>query len=329
VIRSATPIPQHSFTNTETRDALEHTLRISGWRDTGYEHVGRQPFHAHLVELCLWPLQIILERMDQSCVYRGGPWTGGLTFLSKLTSNGELYCSGRRIDDTSIAVFPWDFSNSASLSGKAHSVLIVVDQDALADHARSVFDIDIMPAMLRRGRSITDASTVSAFQRCALTLLDDLSMRPELLDSESYRTATRAHLLNMLVSLLDSGTAARPLSPPSTRSYVLEKADEYMYAKIADPLDISELCESIRVSPRTLRYSFEEMVGVSPTHYLQALRLGRVRRELLQLRSATQIRCIAERHGFAHMGRFAQAYADAFGELPSHTCRRARNLSSA
>jgi AraC family ethanolamine operon transcriptional activator len=291
--------------------------------------VGRQPFHAHLVELCLWPLQIILERMDQPCVYRGGPWTGALTFLSKLTSDGDLYCSGRRIVDKSIAVFPWDFSNSASLSGGAHSVLIVVDEDALGDHARNVFGVDIVPAMPRRGLSITDANTVEAFQHCTLTLLDELSKRPELLDSESYRNTTRTHLLNMLVSLLDSGTAAKPLSPPSTRSYVLEKADEYMYKKIADPLDISDLCESIRVSPRTLRYSFEELVGVSPTHYLQALRLGRVRRELVQLRGCTQIRCIAERHGFAHMGRFAQAYADAFGELPSDTCRRARSRSSA
>jgi AraC-like DNA-binding protein len=58
--------------------------------------------------------------------------------------------------------------------------------------------------------------------------------------------------------------------------------------------------------------------------YVRRHRLERVREELLSLDPAAGVTVtdVALRHGFAHTGRFAAAYRERFGELPSATMRR-------
>jgi AraC family ethanolamine operon transcriptional activator len=324
MVQAVQPIPSGSFATTETCDGVAHARCLSGWRDSHYEHVGRQPFRGRIAELCLWPVQIIYERVEQPCVYRGIPWAGGLMFLSKLAADGDIYCNGRRINEGTVTIFPWNFTSSAFLRGPACNVAIAVDERALADHARSILNQEISVSALRRSLSVTRAESVEMFEHTAMSIIGELTASPGLINEESYRTTIRQRLLDVLVQVLDAGiAAARQLAPPSPRSYIVERAARYMDTRLADPLQMSDICEAIRVSPRTLRYSFEEMVGVSPTQYLLAVRLSRVRRDLLHAGASSRINRIAERHGFAHMGRFAQFYSDAFGERPSDTARRA------
>jgi AraC family ethanolamine operon transcriptional activator len=93
---------------------------------------------------------------------------------------------------------------------------------------------------------------------------------------------------------------------------------QFMEAKIADPISIRDVCATVRVCPRTLRYSFEHVLGITPTHYLRAARLNRVRRELV-CGSSESVQSIAARWGFWHMGRFASYYRRTFSEYPSNT----------
>ena len=90
------------------------------------------------------------------------------------------------------------------------------------------------------------------------------------------------------------------------------------------PISLADISAALRVCPRTLRYSFEHVLGISPTRYLLATRLNRVRRELASTGTTSSIQCIASRAGFWHMGRFAQYYRETFGELPSQTCGQDR-----
>jgi AraC-like DNA-binding protein len=77
------------------------------------------------------------------------------------------------------------------------------------------------------------------------------------------------------------------------------------------------------VSVRALHTAFQERLGTTPMAYVRAMRLDRVRAELL--RSDPQevlVTDVAMRYGFVHLSRFAQQYRDRFGELPSATLRR-------
>jgi AraC family ethanolamine operon transcriptional activator len=132
----------------------------------------------------------------------------------------------------------------------------------------------------------------------------------------------------MLLSVVaPGGESADRLPRPSTRAYIVDRAVEFMDARLSQPLVPADICEALRVSPRTLRYSFEEIVGVSPMRYLLARRLNAARGDLMQQGSMGTVEEVAVRWGFWHMSRFAHFYRLTFGERPSETWRAARFTS--
>ena len=91
----------------------------------------------------------------------------------------------------------------------------------------------------------------------------------------------------------------------------------------SQPLYITEICKTIRVSDTTLEVCCQEQLGIGPKRYLLLRRLHLARRALREAsRGATTVTDIATRYGFWHFGRFAGEYRSLFGESPSATLRR-------
>jgi len=81
-----------------------------------------------------------------------------------------------------------------------------------------------------------------------------------------------------------------------------------------------EICKAIRVSNRTLTTCCNETLGMGPHRYLKLRQLHLARRALrLADPTARTVTEIATEHGFWDLGRFAAAYRELFGELPSVT----------
>jgi AraC-like DNA-binding protein len=80
-------------------------------------------------------------------------------------------------------------------------------------------------------------------------------------------------------------------------------------------------------SERRIRAAFKEMTGVSPMSYMRARALHEVRRELVS-GAAESVTDTAFRWGFTELGRFARAYREQYGELPSATLRTAKHRFS-
>ena len=88
-------------------------------------------------------------------------------------------------------------------------------------------------------------------------------------------------------------------------------------------LTIPQICQTIGVSERTLRYAFNEKISMSPKQYLSTLRLNRFRSDLLAADPHnTAISTVAAWHGFHHIGQLAIDYRNMFDELPSKTVKR-------
>ncbi len=105
---------------------------------------------------------------------------------------------------------------------------------------------------------------------------------------------------------------------------IYRRARDYLHHALADGISITEVCREVGVSRRSLEGTFRSVVGVSPAHYVRALQLNRIRRDLLSRESAElSIGVIAARHGIWHWSRLAVYYRALFGELPSDTRRRA------
>ena len=89
-----------------------------------------------------------------------------------------------------------------------------------------------------------------------------------------------------------------------------------------EPPTIEEVCRAAETSRRTLNYAFSERFDVTPKQYLLAVRMQRVRRDLVLAAPANKVSEIAANWGFWHMGKFAADYRRQFGELPSQTLKR-------
>jgi AraC-like DNA-binding protein len=92
-------------------------------------------------------------------------------------------------------------------------------------------------------------------------------------------------------------------------------------------ITVEQMLSVAGVSERSLYNLFERHMTSSPQHYIRQRKLERVRALLSD--PASRVRNVTEAaldYGFLNPGRFAQAYHQSFGELPSHTFRRHRKV---
>ena len=106
-----------------------------------------------------------------------------------------------------------------------------------------------------------------------------------------------------------------------TPSLRLRPVIEFMERNAGASLSPRSVARAGYMSVRTLHTTFHNELGTSVMAYLRAIRLDRVRGELLHGGPHRQVTEVAMRWGFSHPSRFAQQYRDRFGELPSQTLR--------
>jgi len=107
----------------------------------------------------------------------------------------------------------------------------------------------------------------------------------------------------------------------STQSYIVRKSQEIALENDDDVLTVLDLCHRLKISRRTLQYSFQNIAGTTPTAYLRSIRLNAVRRFLMTTPATIRIGEAAAQFGFCHFGRFSSYYQQHFHELPSQTPR--------
>jgi AraC family ethanolamine operon transcriptional activator len=226
--------------------------------------------------------------------------------------------------DNVLVTHNWDAVSRAAASGSVECVLIAVDAGFLEQYSERILGQRLFANKRNVLISSSDPAAVTQFRDTVLDLLRDVVNEPGLLMHDHTRLPLQDRIVTMLLEVLGPDTSAAARLPRrTTRAYVVDRAMEFMEARLAQPVAVGDVCAALRVSPRTLRYSFEEIVGVSPTRYLLARRLNGARRDLLQSGPSGTVEEIALRWGFWHMSRFAYFYRLTFGERPSETCRRA------
>ncbi|WP_229071324.1 AraC family transcriptional regulator [Actinoplanes sp. DH11] len=101
------------------------------------------------------------------------------------------------------------------------------------------------------------------------------------------------------------------------------RAVEAVHEEPERAFTVADLAAIAGLSVRSLQEGFRRHVGCAPMAYLQQIRLTRAREALLDGDPARiTVAAVAHRWGFAHLGRFASAYRERFGESPSETLRQ-------
>lgn len=128
----------------------------------------------------------------------------------------------------------------------------------------------------------------------------------------------------LLLRLLLAGQERADPAPSRTtvRPASVRHAAAFIAANLTAPLTLADIAAAAGVPERTLHDAYCRFEGTSPMRSLRNLRLDRVRAELLAGRDDAGVTGVALAAGFTHLGRFAQAYAERFGERPSDALRR-------
>ena len=129
-------------------------------------------------------------------------------------------------------------------------------------------------------------------------------------------------ILLTLLKYLDSSSQIIYKNPSKKRDTALNQAVELIHGLEDLCCTVGQLCAYTNVSERTLEYAFQERYQISPSEYIKANRLHKVRHELLTSKGETlPISTLAGKYGFWHMGQFASDFKKHFGKLPRETVR--------
>lgn len=140
--------------------------------------------------------------------------------------------------------------------------------------------------------------------------------------SDASRLAAQTELAHALLDLFPWRAVAVPATIRTERARRLRLAVEYVHAYVEQAIGPDDIAAAAEMHPRTLQQQMREHLGASPTAYVRAVRLDRVRQDLLSAERGTHVADVARHWGFGNLGRFSAAYLDRFGEYPRETLRR-------
>jgi AraC-like DNA-binding protein len=143
---------------------------------------------------------------------------------------------------------------------------------------------------------------------------------PPVLAAELEHGVLSSLLLGQRHNYTDAIFSAQALPSPRVVRRVIELIDEAP----GTAFTIADLASFAGVSERSLHAAFRRQLGTSPMSYVRRRRLEQAHEELLTLdrSEGAKVTDVALRYGFTHTSRFAAAYRERFGELPSDTLRR-------
>lgn len=160
-----------------------------------------------------------------------------------------------------------------------------------------------------------------ALLQLLLTYVEPDPSSPSSLNAPMVRQLEETALLILLNE--HEHTYSQELHSPAPWAPVhVRRAEAFIRTHAGEPLGLSDIAEAVEVSIRTLTQGFREFRNTTPMNFLKDLRLEGAHSDLRSASPGTTVAEVALRWGCSHLGRFAAAYRQRFGETPSETLRR-------
>jgi len=316
---SGRPTFRYATATHQARDPWTHSNASVGWAHA-YHQLQAGPFEGLIREVWLGPIQVVYETVDGGFRYQGHPWIGSRVFFSYVSDQFNRFYDCCPVAGDTIVSHRWDAVENVISPRSIRLAVIAIDEKFLAEQFAHVFDSGKRGAELANITTTCDPRAVAKFQNCVLEVVRQAQETPQIIDKPMARAELRAKVIETMSEVIaDCIGDPGGLPPPPTRAYIVKRATDIMMSRISDPIFPTEVAGEIGVCPRTLRYSFEAVLGVSPATFLLSVRLNGVRRDLAKRNNNLSIQAVATRWGFPYMSHFSRYYKRAFGERPSET----------
>lgn len=310
---------------TITTDADDHAAGLQHWQQE-YQQLSGGCFKGVLNEVWFGNIQMFREQTNQVVHETGSAWEGSRTVGIPMAIEGDdgLFCGSRFNRDTVLTL-----GNSDPLDFRTPKMLdilgVTVDAVVMNTYGQEIWRVNIEDKL--RGPSVLTPNTeaINQSREFMRLMMSNILTMPRILNYPQIRKGVEQEIYNNLITLIGGADTPR-IEPPVTasRKSIVSEAKNYVVANPEEPVTVADLCRALKISRRTLQYSFQTVLGVSPVVYLRAVRLNSVRRMLKQAAGnpGACVADIAARWGFWHLSHFAADYKALFGELPSQTLRQ-------
>ncbi len=293
-------------------DADLHAGNLTNWQQE-YDQTSRGSFYGRIVELPLEGLQVFREHTSQALQQKCVVWPDSVWLGVPLAGQEESRINGLTIRPDTIMCRPGDCEFELTTPQYYDLYGLVVERAALVNMA-AIHGVDL------NWKELTEHSRLGVPSK---TLDDIRFLLGRFLSPQNTATPPRLQQDIIMMTLLEVLKVETP-RPAKTQSYyhrkkVVDCARQFLEYHLDEPVTVTQLCEVTNVSRRTLQYSFESILGISPIQYLRISRLNGVRRSLVHTKNGPVVSDIAAQWGFWHLSQFAKDYKQLFGEQPSQT----------
>jgi AraC family ethanolamine operon transcriptional activator len=319
-----TPAPRCRAESRLVGDVGELATLYRDW-DGEFVQLGRGPFATRIGRFALPDVEVRWGHLNRDLLSRGVSRRPGYTIAPVVARTADWLRQGRRLRAGTVELVAPGAALDGTCRAGATGLNVGVEPHALEDAVR---------VLLRRepGDAIPRAVGLHVPPEAFAALHDDIDALMRRADADPEAAGRldahevvrlRARLLGRVARLFEAAAPDEPGLGETSRREVVRDAEDYLEARLAEPVTTIDLCRHLNVSRRTLFYAFGEVRGVSPMAYFKARRLNRARADLKGADPRTaRVRDVARRWGFGHLSQFASDYARQFGERPSRTLGR-------
>lgn len=301
---------------------LNALSRVVGW-DADYAQYHPGDLESTFVFEPCESLRITAHSFNQPLIAMGTPPPGHVAILLPQSGDKAGIFQGESLEPGQLAIMCPGAEGVYSTSPRHRFTTVCVPASRLRPAAEANDD-GTLESLISRNRSI-------AVPTGNLMHLSQLIREALRLSTEDGVWRAPGALLEIEQQLVSSMVLAlcedseKPLRAVNSRLQVFSRARAYIEENLARPLGLETIALEAGVSLRTLRNSFQQVLGFSPLQYIKVCRLTAARRQLMRAHpGSSRVIDIAMACGFSHMSYFARDYRALFGELPAQTlCKTA------
>ncbi|MFO0807790.1 MAG: helix-turn-helix domain-containing protein [Gemmataceae bacterium] len=319
---TATPQPSsltgaqvHRLTDFEQASSL-----FSTWQGR-FEQITNGHFEGTLRVVRGRVIRVVAIAANQSVLLRGRDAAGLLSVYPVVAGSARNVWQCRRLSPGQLVVHGIDAETDHYSARRADGLGASLRPEALEEAARVVLNSDVTPLSHTWAVLAPQPVAFANLNRGLTRLLAAGVADPSLLGTPEGHQFEQECVRSLVASLFPASARRSEVSLPR-RSRLIRRAEEFMRARLSDPVGAIDLCRELGASDRSLRFAFSERYGLGPIAYYKSLRLNAVR-STLRANPLVAVAVVARQFGFHHLGNFAADYRRLFGERPSETPRLA------
>lgn len=309
----------------ESTDIDEHAATQPHW-SLHYDQLSCGGFEGRFTHVQLPGLRLVFESANRAVRQRGSLGEGNYGFAMAVDQAGDAFFSGQRLDYETMMLGRGDELDLSSPD--FFSMICAVADEALLKSLWEQLYQKQLASWLDNQVTVQSRTVVANELRAThLAILERVAAAPSVLQDPVAVLQMRDAMLIGWIEAIPARVDTTGLKSVEARRRVVDRACEVVLSQPDQPLSTLQVCKLVGASPRKLEYCFRDVLGISPAKYLRTVRLNGVRRDLKRNTNPHDgVHDLAARWGFWHLGEFSADYKRQFGELPSQTLRRSREV---